>query len=161
MSWLTETLIDDERGITYEFDAGFDYSRKYGELHRNHQEDYISVCSGNPDLDVFIPVLSCSIARINGEEIKEHEKSDTIKLIIERFGLQACSYVCHKIMHETYVGEIEVKKSQSRTKWIEIQKISSLSSRGIFSKAGLLWVTTAILSGALGCGILNVLLMHT
>ena len=159
MSWLTETLIDDERGITYEFDAGFSFSRKFVELQRNHQEDYAVVCSGEPCIEIFIAVLSCSIARINGEEVKEHEKKDAVELIISRFGSQACSYVCHKIMHETYVGEIETKKSRARQHWSEIQHVSSLSSPGIISRAGVLWVTTALLSGAVGCGIISGLLM--
>lgn len=161
MGWLTETLIDDERNITYEFEAGFDYSRKFNELKRNHQDDYAKVCTGEPFTDVFLAVLSCSISRVNGEEVKEHEKAEMIELIVSRFGNQACSYVCHKIMFETYVGEIEAKKSQYREKWNEIQKVSSLSSRGIFSKAGLLWATTAAVFGSLGCAILNGLLMLT
>jgi hypothetical protein len=159
MSWLTESLIDDECGITYEFDAGFDFSRKFGELQRNHQDDYAKVCSGEPHIDIFIAVLSSSIVRVNGEDVKEHEKKEMVELIISKFGSQACSYVCHKIMHETYVGEIETKKSQTRQKWAEIQHISSLSSPGIFSKAGLLWIMTAALSGAVGCGITSGLLM--
>lgn len=155
MAWLVETLIDDELNITYEFKAGFDYSREFNELKRNHQDDYAKVCSGEPCVNIYIAVLGCSLSSVNGDKVQEHEREATVKTIIERFGSQACSYVCHKIMFQSYIGEIEAKKSLSREKWQEILNTTSLSQSGIFSKAGLLWVTISTLSGAVGCLILN------
>lgn len=155
MAWLVETLIDDELNVTYEFKAGFDYSREFNELKRNHQEDYAIVCSGEPCVSIYSAVLGCSLSSVNGEKVQEHEREDIVKTIIDRFGAQACSYVCHKIMFQSYIGEIESKKSMSREKWQDILNNTSLSQSGIFSRAGLLWVTISILSGAAGCLILN------
>lgn len=161
MSWLTETLIDDERNLTYEFRAGFDYSQKFNELKRSHQDDYAKVCSGEPCLDVFLAVLRCSLSTINGKEILEHEIDNTVKTIIDRFGAQACTYVCHKIMFESYVGEVEAKKSQSREQWQEILESTNPFQSGTFIKAGSLWIATALISGSLGCVITSELLKLT
>ena len=152
---IAETLIDDDRNITYEFSAGFDYSRKYNDLKRDYQADYREVTAGGPCIDIFIAVMTCSLATVNGESVKAHEKATVIEQIIERFGVQCCSYVCHKIMFSTYVGEIEGKKLASAEKWTDILALAQFSRAGIFSKAGFLWVTVAASFGALGCLILN------
>ena len=159
MGWVAETLVDDEINVTYEFMAGFEYARLYAETKRNYQNDYDLVCSGTPCTDVFIAVMNCSISKINGVDVKEHEKNRLVNEILNRFGMQAASYLCHKIMFETYIGELEIKKHLKRQAWSEIMNKVIPSTSGIFTKVGCLWVTIAMLSGVAGCVILKGLLM--
>lgn len=150
MSKLTETFIDEQRKISYECTATWEFLERLERKQKDLIKCFNSLMSGGLPALIIKDTISCSLKSINNEPVKDAEREDIAKEIIENFGLQEASLLARDMISRAMVGNI--KKSQME----EGQKVTALMDQLLLSKStpfwkfGLGWAILLTASGAVG-----------
>lgn len=150
MSKLTEVFIDEEREIAYTCSATWGFLQSLNVKHKSLNAVFSSLMSGEIQPLYIKDVIECSLTHINNVEINEAQRSKVAVEIMERFGLQECSLLAREMVSRAMIGDIKKKSLEENLKLKSMMdQLFPNSKLSHFWKAGLLWVMTAIASGAL------------
>lgn len=109
------------------------------------------LASGKLPVSDIENIMICGMSDIDGEPIKESERSDIAGDLISRYGLQQCHQLAWVLLSHIMLGE---KKSfkidvNQRREAMAANLIPGHSANSM--KAGLLWAAIWISSGLLAC----------
>lgn len=148
MSRLIETFIDEEREISYTCSATWGFLQLLSVRRKNLNDVFMSLANGELNPNLIMDVISCSLIKVNNDEINEAKRDKTALEIIERFGLQESSMIAREMISRAMVGDIKKKQLDQNLKVKAlVDQIYQGSRLKTFYLLGSLWVTTLISSG--------------
>lgn len=148
MSRLIETFIDEEREISYTCSATWGFLQLLSVRRKNLNDVFMSLANGELNPNLIMDVISCSLIKVNNDEINEAKRDKTALEIIERFGLQESSMIAREMISRAMIGDIKKKQLDQNLKVKAlVDQIYQGSRLKTFYLLGSLWVTTLISSG--------------
>jgi hypothetical protein len=119
---LIETVIDEERGISYQFEATFrfmdEFESKGNLLSKTHQQLHDNECP----VEVIKQVIACSLSKIDGDSVDYAKKEQEAEVIIERFGITEVSVLSLLMVSRAALGDIKKSESDKEVSLMEIME---------------------------------------
>jgi len=141
-----EHLIQDDEE-TIRFVASWDNLFATQEAGNDLSELFSLLSGGAMPAKGILDVLVCTIADIDGDEVKESDKEQKCKDIIEHYGLQEASVIARMMLTASMIGAKKNYQIQQGQLIREFIPSRSMSLR----KAGLLWVALSMSSAVAVC----------
>lgn len=151
MSHLTETILDEERNITYTFSATYGFLRELGARKLPPAYLYNAFLNQTYTPEELKACLRCSMVEVDGKKMDFTSSEKHVELIIERFGIIEAVTLAHEMLSRIMIGDLKKSKLTRQEKMKNLMEVMfpSLASQN-FMRAGFFWVGTCLVSGLLG-----------
>lgn len=119
-----------------------------------------TISSGSLPLTAITDTLAASLHTIDNEEPAELSKIDTVKTIIEKYGLQEAAMIARMMLSYAMVGSVK-KHQMDRDEMIQGMMSQIIGSQSMsLKKRGFVWMALSVYSVFLACLTFSVLSQH-